>query len=172
MKRAPLFLVLLFAGCTRIPEVYAPPMQRVIEEKPRTLQHFVQMGSPEVMSYALADVVPTVEDGGWRWTLQKPKFRFQLPGTQGLQLRIDYVVPDLILKQTGPLRIAVYVEDHLLDTVLADKDGDHQFLKPVPPDWLTTDRPVIVRLELDKIWVSPTDQVRRGIILRRIGFVE
>ena len=168
----PVSCLLSFSGCTRIPEVYAPPIQRVVQDTPNTLQHFVQMGSPDVMSHALSDVVPTVEDGGWRWTLQNPRFRFQLPTTQNLQLRIDCAVPDLILEQTGPLRVSVFVEDRALDSFVLSKTGNHRFLKPVPSEWLTTARPVIVRMALDKIWISPSDGVKRGIILQRLGFVE
>jgi hypothetical protein len=35
-----------------------------------------------------------------------------------------------------------------------------------------TGAPVLVSLEIDKLWKSPEDGVERGFILTRLGFVE
>jgi len=52
------------------------------------------------------------------------------------------------------------------------KPGQRTWEQPVPAEWLTTDSPVLVRMEIDKLWTSPSDGALRGFILTRIGFVQ
>lgn len=167
-------LPLLLTGCTKIETVYAPPIQRVPanEWAKGRLKPFITMDSPDAMDHVVEQVVPALESGLWRWTLQKPTFQFMLPETKGMKLRVDLTVPELTLKQTGPVTIQFFVQGHLLDRLTIDKPGDHRFLKPVPEDWLGTEMPVVVRLEIDKMWKSPVDGIERGFIVTRLGFVQ
>jgi hypothetical protein len=167
-------LALLLGGCTRIETRYAPPIQRIpaSEWAGARLKHYVSMDHPNAMDYVLEQVVPALESGGWRWTLQKPAFQFLLPTTESLKLRVDLTVPEITLQQTGPVTISFLVEDRLLDKATYAQPGNQRFLKPVPEDWLTTDRPVLVRLEIDKMWKSPADGIERGFIISGLGFVE
>lgn len=165
--------LLALAGCTKIPDTYAPPIQRKTpEEASLGLKHFVAMSAPDASDYVVADVLPAVEAGGWRWTMQKPALRFRVPTTQNLRLMAEFTVPEITFQQTGPVSISFYVNDHLLETKRYDKFGGETFEKAVPADWISTEAPVIVRMEIDKMWVAPTDGVRRGFILNRIGFVQ
>jgi hypothetical protein len=103
---------------------------------------------------------------------KRPAFHFMLPTTQGLKLRIDHSVADITFQQTGPVKIAVYVEGKLLETEGFDQPGEKRLEKAVPAEWLTTEHPVMVRMEIDKMWTSPTDGVQRGFIVTRLGFVQ
>ncbi|MCC7154837.1 MAG: hypothetical protein IT161_09710 [Bryobacterales bacterium] len=174
MKRLLVCLPLLLAGCTKIETVYAPPIQRVPanEWAKGRLKPFITMDSPDAMDHVVEQVVPALESGLWRWTLQKPTFQFMLPETKGMKLRVDLTVPELTLKQTGPVTIQFFVQGRLLDRLTIDKPGDHRFLKPVPEDWLGTEMPVVVRLEIDKMWKSPVDGIERGFIVTRLGFAQ
>jgi len=172
LRCAPLFLLL--AGCVKYPEPYRPPVQRFPQELApvKGLGYFVSMTMPNALDYCVSEVVPELMDNSWRWTLQRPVFRFQAPAAKRLRLRADIAVAGVTFEQTGPVKILVYVENHLLDTIEFPKAAPVVFDKEVPAEWLTTERPVFVRLEIDKLWVSPSDGVKRGFILNSIGFVQ
>ena len=166
-------LILALAGCTRIPDSYAPPIQRKsAEEVTNGLSYYIQMDMPNATDHLVSDVLPELEGGHWRWALKNPVLRFRIPRTNGLKLRVDWSVVEDTFKDTGPVTVKFFVEDHLLGEQRADKPENFVFEKPVPEAWLTTDRPVLVKMELDKLWTSPTDGAKRGFILTKLGFVE
>lgn len=165
--------LLALAGCARIPDTYAPPIQRKTpEEASAGLKHYIAMSMPDAPDHFVQDILPTVEAGGWRWAMQKPTLRFRVPTTRNLKLSVDLTVAEITFQQTGPVTISFFVNDHLLATERYEKFGEKKFEKPVPPEWISTEAPVLVRLEIDRMWVAPTDGVRRGFILNRIGFVQ
>ncbi len=136
------------------------------------LRHYVQMSQRDALDHCTGDVISDLHDGTWRWTLQRPSLRFRLPKTQDLKFRVQLTVPEVTFEQTGPVKISIAIEDHPLETLSIEKPGETIFEKPVPPEWLTTKRPVQVQFEIDKLWVSPGDGVKRGFILTGAGFVE
>lgn len=174
MRPALLFAALALAGCVKYPEPYRPPIQRRPMEltESNKLSHFVHMNAPDAPSHFVTDVMPELNDGQWRWTLKSPTLQFQLPSTQSMRLRADLTIPDITFQQTGPVKITVHIGGHLLDIIDCPKPGQRLWEKAVPPEWLTANSPVLVRLEIDKIWTSPSDGARRGFILTRIGFVQ
>ena len=166
-------LLLALAGCARIPDSYAPPIQRQSpEDVANGLSYYIQMDMPEAPAHLVSDVLPALEGGHWRWAMQHPVLRFRIPRTNGLKLRVDWTESEDTFKGTGPVTVKFFVEDHLLGEQRADKPENYVFEKPVPEAWLTTDRPVLVRMELDKLWTSPADGAKRGFILSKLGFVE
>jgi len=169
-----LCLVCTLPACVKYPEPYRPPVQRqpMEYEQPERLSHYIAMSELSAPRHFVSDVVPELHDDNWRWTMQRPTFKFQLPTTLGLSLAVDYTVPDLTFKRTGPVKITVYVEGHKLDDIVVNKDKKETWKKEVPSEWLTTERPVVVRLEIDKMWTSDHNEMRRGFIITGIGFVQ
>jgi len=169
-----LLAALALAGCVKYPEPYRPPIQRRPMEITDTnrLKHFTYMNAPDAMHHVVTDIMPEINDGTWRWTLKSPTLQFQLPSTQSMRLRVDFSIPEITFSQTGPVKITVHVGGRLLDTIECPKSGQRTWEKAVPSDWLATDTPVLVRLEIDKIWTSPSDGAKRGFILTSIGFVQ
>lgn len=168
-----LTLALLLAGCVKIPDSYAPPIQRrTPEEITQSLTRHIHMNAPNAMDHIVGGVVPELQSNLFRWALQRPVFRFRVPRTDNLKLQVDLAINEHTFKDTGPVTIRFFVEDHLLAERKYDKPVGDVFEQPVPPAWLTTDRPVVVRLEIDKLWKSPADGAERGFILTKIGFVD
>ncbi|MBN9661231.1 MAG: hypothetical protein J0H49_23765 [Acidobacteria bacterium] len=169
-----LLLPLLFAGCVKYPEPYRPPVQRKPVEMggDAKLSHFIGMSMPSAADHFISGVVPDLHDGSWRWVTKSPTFQFQVPTTKSLRLKADLTVPDVTFEQTGPVKITIAINSRLLDTLEFPKPGQRIFEKPVPAEWLTTERPNLVRLEIDKLWTSPADGVQRGFIITSIGFVQ
>jgi hypothetical protein len=143
-----------------------------MEISPATrLSHFVAMNSADAERH-IVDGVLGLNDGTWRWCLKQAVFQFDLPDTKSKRLMAELTVPELTFKQTGPVKITVRVSGHVLDTLEFPKHEQRTFEKEVPESWLMTGAPVLVSLEIDKLWKSPEDGVERGFILTRLGFVE
>lgn len=161
-------------GCGRPAEYYVPPEQRNPYELSRRTQlsHFIAMNAPDAPEHFVTDVLPELNDGTWRWVLKKPTFQLRPPANQGLKLRVDLTVPDITFAQTGPVRITVTLGSHLLDTIVFDKSEQRIWEKAVPSEWLRPGEPVLVALEIDKMWKAEADGVERGFIITKIGFVQ
>ena len=175
ISRLALFAVFVsLCGCVRYPEPYRPPVQRrPLEIGPSArLKSFVSMSAPDAAEHLVRDVLPDLKDGTWRWVMQRPTFQFHVPTTKGLKLRVDLTVPDVTFKDTGPVKINVFVGEHELDTLEFKEFGQRLWEKDVPEEWLTAYDPVIVRLEIDKLWTAKEDGVQRGFIITKLGFVE
>ncbi len=118
----------------------------------------------------LSGILPPAN--GWSWTNQRPMVKVKTHGTQNVHYLIDFSVPDVTFKETGPVTIRFLVNDHVLDSVRYDKPGPQHFEKDVPAEWLKPDSEERVGAEIDKVWVSKTDGARLGFILNRIGLTE
>jgi hypothetical protein len=162
------------SACGRPPEYYRPPEQRNPYELSdrKTLSHFVALNAPNAPDHFVADVVGELNDGSWRWVMKRPTFQFRAPTNRGLKLRVDLTVPDITFAQTGPVRIEIMVGGHKLDTVAFDKPEQRLYEKAVPAEWIVPGEPVLISLEIDKMWKSPTDGLERGFIITKIGFVQ
>jgi hypothetical protein len=131
------------------------------------------MNGRDAPAHIVSGVVPDPDQNNpWRWCLERAEFRFGLRTTRGLRLRAEVGTPDITMKDTGPLTIRTWVENHLLLEHKFDQPGNATLQQEVPEEWLTTAVPVRVRLEVDKVWVSPQDGARRGFLLSKVGFVQ
>jgi len=171
---AAVVLLVTSAGCLKQPDVFAPPEQRnptVLDENRKRL-HFVPMSAEEAPEHFLNDILPDLHDGLWRWTLQRPTLEVRVPKRNGLKFRAQLTVPEITMEQTGPVTIGVYIDNRMLTERRVEKPGEVVIEQPVGPEWLTTARPVVIRMVIDKIWTSPLDGAQRGFILTGVGFVE
>jgi hypothetical protein len=167
-----LFSVFLLAGCSNIPDSYAPPIQRkaLTGADPSPIGTFVKLGDAAADAYIVHDVADSPEGSGWRWARKRPELRFFLDSTERLKFKADFAIVDATLKDTGPVTISIFVNGHLLDTVKCPDSGRRQFEKPVPPEFLHPHAVNFAALEVDKVWVSKTDGAVLGFILTSAGF--
>lgn len=167
-------LALCLPGCVSIPDTYAPQMER----KPVTgfgasaFGSIVGMGEPDALLHIIKDVSPHLEGGSWRWTGKRPEFRFVVSRTKNVKLTMDFALAKATFDSTGPVTFSFFVNDQLLDKVRYSEPGDKHYEKPVPPEWLRTDRMSTIAVELDKVHVSPVDGAALGFIVKRVGFAE
>jgi len=163
---------LAVSGC-RQTDYHAPPAQRRAMAGPdyTKLKHFIAMSDPLAMDHVLGGVKPEPQGGGaWRWTLERPRFKFVLPETNGLTFTAEFALPEVTFKETGPVTVTYWINQHELDRVRYETAGGHRFEKAVPAAWLRTDQDTVVGLDLDKVWTSPADGERFGLALTRLGF--
>jgi len=170
----PAVVLLAATGCVNMPETYAPPMQRLPQAGPDTskLKHFVAMNDPMAMEHILRDVNPSLEGGMWRWTGQKPTFRFFLPTTRHLSFVMDFSLHADTMKQTGPVTISYFINGRPLDKISYDKPGEQHFEKAIDPSWLLKGSVNVASAELDKVFIAEADGAQLGLILMRAGFRE
>jgi len=165
-------VLLALSACERPPEFYPPPEQRHPAEgvNPGPEAMMVEMDSPDANLSIVKDIYPP---GGtsWRWTEQDPTVKVLVLSTDKLKLRIDFAIWDDGFKTTGPVELSFFINDKLLDKVRYTTPGVKHYEKPVPADWLMLDREATLSFHVDKLYVSPRDKKRFGVILTRIGLV-
>lgn len=131
----------------------------------------VEMSDPEVSAHFVKDIYPQ-SDPSWRWTGQNPTLQLLLLFTDNLKFNADFALWEDGFKVTGPIDVSYWVNGRFLDKVHYTSPGDKHFEKPVPPDWLSTDSETTVAMSCDKLYVSPKNGIKFGLILVRIGFKE
>jgi len=163
---------LCLAGCANIPDTYAPPVQRqpLTAPEPSPIGAFVKMSDANAEAHFVRDISRSLEGETWRWTGQRPELMFRLPSTGHLLFTADFSVPEVTFRQRGPVTISIYINNHLLDRSRYEKGGAFHLEKLVPSGWLRTDMNNFVRMEIDRLWVSPDDGARLGFILTSAGF--
>lgn len=163
--------VVLLADCDRPPEVYAPPEQRHPVEgyNPGPDAMMVDMRDPDASLRIVKDI-HAPSDPSWRWTSQNPTVQLLVLSTENLRFIADFAIWDDGFKTTGPLEIQYLVNGRLLDKVRYTTPGEKHFEKPVPADWLAVDTDTTVAMFVDKLFISPRDGEKFGVILTRIGF--
>ena len=120
-----LFLACILSGCVNIPDSYAPPVQRkpLGGTEPNPVGHFVQMGDLNATAYIVKDVADGAEAGSWRWARKRPELRFFLDNVDNLSFKVDFSIAETLLRETGPVTIAVSINGHPLDTLKYSEAG-------------------------------------------------
>lgn len=167
-------LCLFVAGCTNIPDTYAPPVQRrpMTGPEPSPLTHFIPMNAVNAEAHFVRGVSRHLEAGSWRWVEPRAELMFRLSSTQHLRYVMEFAIPEVTFAQRGPVNVTVCINGHELERQRYVKGGEFRLEKPVPPEWLRTDLHNYVTLEIDKPWVAPGDGARLGFILRSAGFLQ
>ena len=166
------FAVLL-SSCQNMPEPYAPPVERQPFEdaRPHRMSRMVDMSDADSIPHIVADISPGAP-AEWRWTLQKPTVKVIASTNQGLRYTIDFSLPEVTFKATGPVTITFFVNDHVLDSVRYTASGEYHYEKAVPADWVEPLKDTVLAAAIDKVWVAPADGAKLGFILTRIGLTQ
>ena len=155
-------------GCQNAPQAFAPPEQRPQLRELYT-SSVVSVGDVGARGHFVQDIDDYVAAGTWSWTRQRPTVRVRVGYNASLKYTIDFALAQRTLKDTGPVNLSFYVNDHLLDRVRYVHAGQLHFEKPVPPEFLRPGATNTVAAEIDKVWVSQDSGARLGFILVRMG---
>ncbi|MEO5925938.1 MAG: hypothetical protein ABIR70_19115 [Bryobacteraceae bacterium] len=166
---AAFFLVL--TACQNMPPPFAPPEQRppMAGFRDYRVQHVSNFSEGD-MSRVVADILNPA--GGWSWTGKRPTIKVPLQGRKQVHYVIDFTVADATFKTTGPVTVTFLVNDHALESVLYSKPGAQHYERAVPLEWVKADADNLVGAEVDKLWTSPSDGAKLGLILNRMGLTE
>jgi hypothetical protein len=128
------------------------------------------MGAPGARKLFVQDISDKLE-GSWRWCQQKPTVKV-VASNQNLKYMIDFTLPDVTFKDTGPVTMTFSLNDHVVDRVRYTKAAQLHFEKAVPSNWVLVDKENLLAAEIDKMWVSKQDGTRFGFVLTRIGLTQ
>jgi hypothetical protein len=84
---------------------------------------------------------------------KRPELRFFLETIDNLIYQADFSIAGTLFRETGPVTISIFINNHLLDTVTCAEAGEKHFEKPVPPKWLRAKALNFAAMEIDKVWV-------------------
>jgi hypothetical protein len=133
------------------------------------VEHMVRPSEGDMVR-AVSDILkPT---GGWSWTGKRPTVRVRLRGGRPVHYKFDFTIADATFKQTGPINVTFFVNDHTLQTVHYAMPGPQLFEQLVPAEWIDPKNEILVAAEIDKLWISPDDGTKLGLILTRMGLTE
>jgi hypothetical protein len=162
-----LFLATLCA-CQRVPEYPVPAQRTVFDASKVVTARIINMDDPGATSRFVRDISPDLSSS-WRWAFKKPAVRIRVRVERQVKYFIDFTLPEITFRDTGPVTIAFTVNDRVLDTVRYTQAGYQHFEKPVPVEWIHVGQDAIVGAEIDKVWVSKDDGKAFGFIISRIG---
>lgn len=93
-------------------------------------------------------------------------------GVENVHYVIDFSVAGATFKETGPVSVTFSVEDHELGTEHYNQPGQQHWEKIVPAEWLQPNTETEIGAKVDKVWTSPGDGAKLGLILTKIGLTE
>jgi hypothetical protein len=165
-------LALSLAACQNMPEPYAPPVQRKPFDNfhPRVVR-VVNMADPDAHLSFVKDIAEG-SSGSWRWTGKRPTIKLRLRSNQNLKFVIDFSLPEVTFKDTGPVKISFFVNDRMLGQESYESPGVKHFEKDIPSIWLTPGEEATAAAEIDKVWVAKADGATLGFIVTRMGITQ
>ena len=165
-------LILLLGGCSRLPDLYTPPINRKPLLGPESrMGPNVSMSDAVADAYIVRDISPTTEAHPWRWAYRHPELRFFLRSVSGMRFVLDAGVPDTSFNDMGPLTLTLRINDREFDKVRFDRPGTQHYEKPVPSEFLRAGAENFVAIEPDKVYVPP-DGGTFSFVLVKAGFVK
>ncbi len=164
--------ILALTGCQNLPPPYPAPEQFQPFEtfRPYRISRTISVSEEGAAAHFVSDILPPV--GGWSWTNKRPTVQVKTNGTQNVKYEIDFSVADVTFQVTGPVNVTFFVNDHELGSERYTKPGAQHWEKLVPEEWLQPNTVTQISAEVDKVWVSPNDGARLGLILTKIGLTE
>jgi hypothetical protein len=162
----------LSMGCGRPAGVYPPPPQRSTDlgPDPGGVGPFVAMDDATADDYIVSDIIS--EHGYRRWAFLHPELRFKVKSVDRLKFAVEFAVPEVTFKDTGPITVACAVNGRTLATVHCVKAGDYKVEQPVPKGLVEAEKIIRVTFETTPRWVSPLDGAQLSFLLRSAGFIQ
>jgi hypothetical protein len=162
----------LAPACGRQPGPVPPPPQQslALGPDPALLGSFVRMDDPAAVDYIVADIGR--EPGFQRWAFRHPELKFRVKDAAGLKFTMEIAIPEVTFRYTGPVTISAAVNGKGIGAMRCGHAGDYRFERPVPAGAVDPDRTVVVTLDAEPRWTSPSDGAQLSFLLRSAGFTQ
>jgi hypothetical protein len=105
-----------------------------------------------------------------RWAFLHPEMRFRLREVDRLKFAVEFTIPPVTYKVTGPVTVDYAVNGRTLGTVRCDHSGDYRVEKPVPKGLIKVGEVTRVTFEANPRWIAPEDGAQLSFLLRSAGF--
>jgi hypothetical protein len=125
---------------------------------------------PDAYRYFVHDIIMCPPKSAQCWTLDAPELKFWLSSNRDRFFRASFNISGDTLKQTGPLVIDYFINDHFMERVQYGEEGEHTYRHAVPPDWLRTDDYTLVKIQVRNPYIAPADGAKLGVLLISAGF--
>jgi hypothetical protein len=158
-------LALFLFGCGRLPESYAPPVQRTA----LAAAPFVVMSDPHASEY-IEQGFRDNSEGPWRWAREHPVLRFRLPRLATATFHMTLTRPGAPFPLDGPMTLTLSCNGHVFDQARFDKPGEFQYEHAVPVEFLKPGDVNLIAIDPDKTVARPGEKL--SFVLIRAGFTE
>jgi hypothetical protein len=150
--------------------IYPPPIQRSppCGVDPAKLGSFARMSDPGARTHIVRDIL---DDPRATWTYERPMLMFGVDKREAVKFVMHFVIPDVVLAQTGPLTLSVWINARLLGQQIYKTPWTVQtFEQSVPADFFGSYRLAAVEIKTDKHFITPNEGVKLGFLLVDAGF--
>ncbi len=130
---------------------------------------FVTMSSADASRSIVRDIGGIGKGEQMRWANQDPVLTFRVP-RQPAKFLMNLEAPDVILRETGPLKVQCWIGDHAVPGLTIAKPGPLRF-EATLPQGLRTGEMAPVRLHVENPFVAKGDGARLSFLVRSAGFV-
>ncbi len=148
-----------------------PRNEVLVDDNEATVSEVVPANDSRVTSQLVRGFYE-LESGTWRWTMPKFAIRFLVPAgakEKGAVLKADLVLPEVIFKSTGPIRLTATAGGKSLGEQPLAQVGDHSISYSIPAEALTTET-ITVEFTLDKtLPPGAVDPRELGLIFIKSG---
>jgi len=128
------------------------------------------MDDPDAGAFLVRDISP--ERGSTRWAFLHPELRFRVQDAQGLTFIMEFAIPDVTFRVTGPVTVSCAVNGKKLAAMRCGHAGDYRLERAVPAGWVEPGQPIRVTFDASPKWVSPNDGAQLSFLLRGAGFIK
>ena len=161
--RLALLFSALLTGCKQEPPFYAMPAQQLVPPLvPIKPVSFVRLSDEDVNQYIVRDVAGGADGSAWRWSNNRPEFKFPLEKNRQYTATMEFTISDKTFADTGPVTIEYSVGSRLLKSEIYRKPGNYVFREPVPSEWIDSEFTTF-SAQITPVWVSRSDGARLGV---------
>lgn len=160
--------LVLLAACQADVAVSPPEKQQTLFQAPE-LSPFVRMNQANAERHIVSGVY-ALEADAWRWAGKQAVLRLHLEQTANLKFVMKFAVPEPVIKQNGPVKLAILLNGRRWHELRYAKDGIYEFEKPAPAEFLKANDENLVTIEIDKPLPPRAGGRELGFILVHAGF--
>src|SRR5208283_3852059 len=126
-------------------------------EDPDRRERGIHMTDIEAPEHVVADISDLLA-ANWRWTGRRPMVRLDVPARQELgpaplKYHIEFAIPEVSFRVTGPVTLTFLVNEHVLDRKQYAAVGLYEFEKDIPAEWISRGDATL-GAEIDKTFVA------------------
>lgn len=160
----------LTGACGRRAGSFPLPAQQSLDlgPDPGGLRGVVKMDDPDADAFLVRDI--SSEHGVSRWAFRNPELRLRVTDARDLKFVVEFAIPDVTFRVTGPVTVSCAVNGKTLATMRCGHAGDYRMEHAVPKGLVEPGQPIHVTFEANPRWISPDDGAQLSFLLRSAGF--
>jgi len=125
----------------------------------------IENSDPVYERAMLRDFMPA-SPGQWRWTFEHPALLMSAPKKPGTAFTMDFVIHAATFKETGPIRLTVFINGQKIGDKLYTTPEGQSFTAAIPESAFRADGIALVETTQDKYYKAPDDAQKMGYLFR------